>query len=68
MWHPDVFKLFGWLIVVTAMALLLIPWQWHHRLGTRVIPLTIRHMWLYALGAAALAVFILYGMSRAVIS
>jgi hypothetical protein len=68
MWYPELFRLFGWLIVVTAVGLLLIPWQWHHKLGTWVMPLVIRHMRLFALGACALGAFILYGVSRAVIS
>jgi hypothetical protein len=68
MWYPELFKLFGWLIVVTAVALLLTPWQWHHKFGMRVMPLVIRHLGLFALGASALAAFILYGVSRAVTS
>jgi hypothetical protein len=66
MWHAELFKLFGWLIVVTAVALLLTPWQWHHRLGTWMIPLVIRHMRLFGLGASVLGVLILYGVSRAI--
>jgi hypothetical protein len=66
MWHAELFTLFGWLIVVTAAALLLTPWQWHHKLGVWMLPLVIRHMNLFALGAAALGAFILYGVSRAV--
>jgi hypothetical protein len=66
MWYPELFKLFGWLIVVTAVGLLLMPWQWHHKLGTWMMPLVIRHMRLFALGATALGAFILYGVSRAV--
>jgi hypothetical protein len=65
MWYPDLFLAFGSLIIVTAIGLLLIPWQWHHRLGTWVMPSVIRRMRLYALGAAALGAFILYGVSRA---
>ena len=68
MWYPDLFRLFGWLIVVTAIGLLLIPWQWHHQFSTWVMPMVIRHMRLFALGAFALGAFILYSMSRAVIS
>jgi uncharacterized protein YjeT (DUF2065 family) len=68
MWYPELFKLFGWLLVVTAVGLLLIPWQWHQEFGTRVMPLVIRRLRLFALGAAALGAFILYGVSRAVIS
>ena len=65
--HPQWFPLFGWLIVVTAIALLLTPWQWHHRYGTWVIPLVIRHFRLFALGAAALGVLLLYELSPVVL-
>jgi len=64
MWYPELFKLFGWLIVVTAVGLLLVPWRWHHKFGMWVMPLVIRHMRLFALGASALGAFVLYGVSR----
>jgi hypothetical protein len=67
MWYPDLFKLFGWLIVVTAVALLLLPWRWHHEIGKWAIPLVIRHMQLFAFGAFALGVLVFYGVSRAVL-
>ncbi len=68
MWYPDLFKVFGWLIIVTTLGLLLIPWQWHHKFGKWAIPLAIRHLKLYALCAFALGTLILYGVSRAVLS
>jgi hypothetical protein len=68
MWHPKLFELFGWVVVVTAVGLMLMPWQWHHKYGTWAIPLVIRHMRLFALGAFALGGFILYGVSRAMVS
>ncbi len=68
MWYPDLFKFFGWLNIVTAEALLLIPWQWHHKFGKWAIPLVIRHLKLYALGVSALGTLILCGASRAVLS
>jgi hypothetical protein len=64
-WYPDLFKLLGWLIVVTAVALLLLPWRWHYEFGKWAIPWIIRHMKLFALGALALGMFILYAVSRA---
>jgi hypothetical protein len=67
MWHPDLFKLFGSLIVVTSVALLLLPWQWHCEMGKRTIPLVIRYIKLFALGAFALGVLVLYGVSRVVL-
>ena len=68
MWYPELFKLFDWLIVVSTVGLLLTPWQWHHKFGTWVMPHVIRRMRSFALGAAALGAFILYGVARAVIS
>jgi hypothetical protein len=68
MWRPALFELFGWLILVSTVGLLLTPWRWHHRFGARVMPVVIRHMRLFALGAFALGAFILYGVSHALIS
>lgn len=64
MWYSYPFQIFGWLIVVTTIGLLLVPWQWHHRLAERVMPLTIRHLKIYGVAAFALGAFILYSASR----
>lgn len=60
---PIIFKGLGWLLIVTSLGLLLIPWQWHHRFGRWAIPLVIRHIRLYGLGACALGVLILMAMT-----
>lgn len=64
---PELFRLFGWLMIVTTVPLLLMPWQWHHRFATWVMPPVFQHLRLFALGAAALAAFILYGASGAIV-
>lgn len=64
MMYSYLFRIFGWLIVVTTIGLLLVPWQWHHRLAESVIPLTIRHLKIYGVAAFALGAFILYSTSR----
>ena len=67
MWYSDLFKSFGWLIIVSAAGLFLIPWEWHHRFSKWAIPLVIRHLTLYAVGAFALGTLILYGASGAML-
>jgi hypothetical protein len=64
MWHTDLFRVFGWLIVLSTVVLLLVPWRWHHELGKQVLPLVIRYMKVFALGAFGLGVLIFYGASR----
>lgn len=62
MWQGNVFWLVGWAIVVSSVALLLIPWQWHHQLGERVLPMIVRHMRLYAIALFAFGALLLYGV------
>ena len=62
MWQGRWFELLGWLIVATAVGLLLAPWQWHHRFGQWVIPPVIRHMRIYALFIFAFGALLLYGV------
>jgi hypothetical protein len=67
MWYASLFKLFGWLMVVTTVALLLLPWRWHHEFGKVAIPRMIRHIKLFALGALVLGMLVFYGLSRVVL-
>lgn len=67
MWYPELFRVFGWIIVVTTVGLLLLPWRWHHQFASRVMPPVYQHLWLFALGAIGLEVLVLYGASRAVL-
>ena len=62
MWQPNLFWLVGWAIVVSSAALMCVPWQWHHRLGERVLPIVARHLRLYAVGSLAFGALVLYGV------
>jgi intracellular septation protein A len=62
MWQAGLFRIVGWIVVVSSVGLLLIPWRWHHRFGQRVMPLVLRHMRLYAVGLMAFGVLLLVGV------
>lgn len=47
----ELFRIFGWLLVVTSMALMLLPWRLHQRFAQWAIPQAVRHLRLYALGS-----------------
>lgn len=59
MWQTDIFQLFGWIIVVSSVTLMLFPWQWHHRLGKKILPVMIQYMRLYAICVFALGAVLL---------
>lgn len=60
MLYAQFFELFAWIIILSTIVLILIPWTWHNELGKRVIPLTIRNLKFYAVSASIFGVFILY--------
>jgi hypothetical protein len=62
--YPELFRVFGWVIVITTVGLLLIPWQWHQKFATRVMPPVYQHLVWFALGAAALGAFVLYSVAQ----
>ncbi len=59
---PYLFSIFGWVLVLTAAALLVIPWTWHHRFAEWAVPLAVKYKKFYGLGALALGLFIIYAM------
>jgi hypothetical protein len=62
MWQPQVFRFIGWILVVPAVALMLLPWRWHQRFGQRVLPIVVRHLKVYAAGLFVFGVFLLCGV------
>jgi uncharacterized protein YjeT (DUF2065 family) len=56
---PGVFTVFGWVIVVTTIGLLAVPWRWHRRFATWSVPYATRNMRLFALGSLAVGAFVL---------
>lgn len=65
MWQPSVFRLFGWAIVISSVALICVPWQWHNRFAERVRPIVLRHLRLYAVGSFAFGAILLFGVFAA---
>lgn len=60
MLYAQFFEIFAWIIILSTIVLILIPWTWHHRLGKWAIPFTIRNLKFYVVSASIFGVFILY--------
>jgi len=61
---PGVFRLFGWVLVVTTACLLFLPWQWHHRFAQHAVPRATRYMTVIGLFSLALGLLILAAVIR----
>jgi hypothetical protein len=58
----SLFSVFGWVVTVTSVALLLMPWQWHRRFAQWAVPQAVRHIWLFAAGSFVLGALILFAV------
>lgn len=52
----------GWLIVITSLGLLGVPWRWHKKFADMVISWVIRLLPLYAIGCLVLGSILIYGV------
>ncbi|MBK7044890.1 MAG: hypothetical protein IPH50_15180 [Rhodanobacteraceae bacterium] len=59
MLFSSAFTVFGWVLVGTSAAILLVPWQSHHRFAARSVPPALRFISVIGLGSLALGVFTL---------
>jgi len=59
------FGLFGWVLVGTTLALVLVPWRWHHRFAQRAVPEALRFLPLLGVCSALLGVLVLWAVWRA---
>jgi hypothetical protein len=50
---PDLFRVFGGLLVATTAGLLVAPWHWHRRFAEHVVPRAL--MFLPVIGAVSVA-------------
>ena len=64
MLFADGFNVFGWLLVVTSAALLLVPWQWHHRIASKSVPQALRYLTFIGLCSLAFGGFIIVATAR----
>ena len=51
---PGAFTVFGWVLLVTSLGLLLVPWRVHRRFAERAVPQALRFLPL--LGASSIVV------------
>lgn len=59
MLFSDFFVLFGWTIVITTIALLAVPWQWHQRFARQAVPHAVRNLGLVGIASLAFGGFVL---------
>ncbi|MCG9697206.1 hypothetical protein [Shewanella sp. Isolate11] len=57
-----VFQSFAWVIIITSLILLLLPWRWHNKFAKRVLPPLTKRVWLFGLLSLPLGLFMLYGL------
>lgn len=58
----EAFRVLGWILVGTTVALACLPWQMHRRIAERAVPRALAHLKLMGLAALAAGAALLVGM------
>ena len=56
-----VFEVFGWVLLLTSAALLLMPWRWHQRFAGWAVPFALRRLPLVAAGNVLIGIGLVAG-------
>lgn len=59
-----VFEVFGWVLVISAAVLIILPWHWHQRFAEHVVPPFTRYITLIGLCSLALGTFLLWAFVK----
>lgn len=59
------FRVFGWVVLGTTVALLLVPWRWHYRFAQQAVPQALQFLPLVGVSSAMFGAFILWAVWRA---
>lgn len=54
------FNVLGWLMILSSVGLILIPWRWHKKFADLVIPTVIQYIYVYATCCLLLGLFFLF--------
>jgi hypothetical protein len=60
---PQLFTACGWIIVLTTLGLLVVPWRWHRRFAAWSVPYATRSMSIVAVGSLAAGIFVLVSLA-----
>jgi hypothetical protein len=63
---PELFRIFGGVLLVTTAGLLLLPWQWHRRFTELTVPRVTEYLAWIGLGACLLGLFVLVAALRGI--
>ena len=56
--YPSIFHAFGWVLVLTTLALFLLPWRWHRQFALQAVPYALRAIKLLGVSAMTLGVLL----------
>jgi uncharacterized protein YjeT (DUF2065 family) len=60
---PEAFSVFGWILLVTTLGLLLIPWRWHEKFARKAVPAALPYLRVIGICSLALGAALFYSMT-----
>jgi hypothetical protein len=62
------FHTFGWIVVITTLALAVLPWRWHQRFALASVPIAVRFLPVIAMVSVAAGAFVIWAVASVAIA
>ncbi len=56
------FNMLGWVLIISSLALLILPWRVHHRFASQAVPMATRYIGVLGASSLAIGVFVWWAM------
>ncbi|AOE50344.1 hypothetical protein [Kangiella sediminilitoris] len=60
MLYSDLFGILGWVVIITSLMLIGLPWRWHQKFAQKVIPTVKKYIHVYGVLSFTLGALTLY--------
>jgi uncharacterized protein YjeT (DUF2065 family) len=61
------FHMFGWVLVITTVALAILPWRWHQRFAQTAVPAALRYLPIIGIAAVLAGGIVVWAVAAAVV-
>lgn len=56
--YSMMFNVFGWVLIVTSLVMLAVPWRWHRHFAQRAVPQALRYVKLLGVSSIVFGTFL----------
>lgn len=63
MQFANISSFFAWVLIISTICLLVLPWRWHYRFAKKTVPYANRYLGIIGISSLGIGIFLIYSMN-----